>query len=84
MEKDEIVEFLATMAKFSTSLWTQVNFVVSRENQGGQRLESLNDQTPEWCVCGCCKDMDNERENVCCKNAFNIYIYIYIIENSIN
>ena len=73
MEKDAIVECLATMARFSPNLWKQVNSIVNGQNQGGQELEeSFTDTgpTPGWCICNCCKNMGSERENICCKNSF--------------
>ena len=74
----KFLNFLLQWQNSPPSFWTQVNFFISRENQGGQQLESLNDQTPEWCVCGCCKDVDNEREYVCCKNAFKSHNHPFL------
>lgn len=63
LDKDALVKRLCLMAKYSPSLWQQVNEIVDNT------LEPVPaENQPDWCVCGQCREMPDERQRVCCMN----------------
>eukprot|EP00794_Sanderia_malayensis_P001872 gene1872-2115_t len=69
LERKEIIELLAGMAKFSPALWDQVK--KSSHSQDGNDIGDENNtpvETPSWCKCGQCVEMPTQAERVCCQN----------------
>ena len=73
MALNQVVEVVATMAKLAPGLWQQVTAHMANHRNDDPECpdqERIIDDIPHWCICSKCVDMGNERENVCCRNAF--------------
>eukprot|EP00794_Sanderia_malayensis_P012428 gene12428-13713_t len=70
LERKEIIELLAGMAKFSPALWDQVK-KPSHSQEGNNDIGDVNNtpvETPSWCKCGQCIEMPTQAERACCQN----------------
>lgn len=67
------------MAKFSPLLWQKVDTVfrvemekeICDEAQGVDPFDEeqiCSSRNMDWCICGHCREMQNEKEQVCCRN----------------
>lgn len=69
MDKEEVVELLAGMAKFSPTLWDVVKSpVLAHEEIPIEVEEASHIGIPPWCHCQECREMPKAEERVCCEN----------------
>ena len=57
------------LGEFGESLMTRSanNDPTQQDASGENTQQSTNNNTPDWCVCGRCRQMTQEIENKCCK-----------------
>lgn len=77
LDKEQVTELLAGMAKFSPTLWNivaspfKINEAGNDEVMAGTGLQEKSiEEPPIWCQCEFCRPMKKEEENVCCQNAW--------------
>eukprot|EP00112_Aurelia_sp_Birch-Aquarium-sp1_P001673 Seg1181.4 transcript_id=Seg1181.4/GoldUCD/mRNA.D3Y31 product="hypothetical protein" protein_id=Seg1181.4/GoldUCD/D3Y31 len=79
LDKEEIIKRICFMAKFSPLLWQKVDTVfrvemekeICDEAQGVDPFDEeqiCSSRNMDWCICGHCREMQNEKEQVCCRN----------------
>lgn len=70
MSREEVIQRLCMMAKYSPLLWAKIDAMPDKEVGDGTMDEDTNGaDTPRWCICGLCREMPDERQRICCQNA---------------